>query len=776
MIGSIRFAGDFSPWLVFGIVAVAVLAVCWLYAKEAKSLASPYNVLLPALRSSAVAFTILILAGPIWHKRQVIGTLGRVVFAVDTSGSMSVSDSGEASSTPDRLGRATSLLLGEEARPGWLEQLQETHEVDVIGFSAGQPTMLWSSRGEDPPPNAFEIAANGERTDLSSGIQATMDSMDADSDDESVGVDSSKGELVIFSDGRDNIGESAVDLAKRLGSQSMTIHSVGMGSQDEPADVGIVNIVRPESVASDGRLSGSLVLKQFGMTGKPLSVRIESAGETVWQKTITTAGDGLQNVPFEFDVDPIVKAIQNVAERGVRRGTVVMDLRSVVEPLDGDSAGDNNSKSFRVAANTRDRGLLIVDGSSRWETRYLRNVFERDPAWSVNTVLFGPGTSTPKIVRGKEDGQFPNTREEMARYDAIILGEIHSEQITEADTRNLREFVTRGGGLIVIDGQYGNLRPLINQSLADLIPVKYSSGQEYATTTRILPTKMGLEHPVLNLVGASDRLAEFWEQIPAPKRVANVQPQEGAEVWGHAVGNDSVRYPWLVTRLFGAGRVFYFSAAQSWRWRYKVADRFHGRFWNQLLAAVMQPPYSASDQYVAIGSDKIEYSPGAAATIRARLHDTAGKPVGDATVDALLIADNRVVATVPLSVEDPARGTYQGRTGPLTAGAYRIRIRASGFDESALQASTPIWVGSVESVEKRRVGLDKNALTQISEAAGGVYVHESSADKLLEQIKPLSSGRVIESDILMWQSFWWFWVIIALLAVEWWLRKRAGLV
>ena len=60
MIGSIRFAGDFSPWLVFGIVAVAVLAVCWLYAKEAKSLASPYNVLLPALRSSAVAFLSLI--------------------------------------------------------------------------------------------------------------------------------------------------------------------------------------------------------------------------------------------------------------------------------------------------------------------------------------------------------------------------------------------------------------------------------------------------------------------------------------------------------------------------------------------------------------------------------------------------------------------------------------------------------------------------------------------------------------------------------------------
>lgn len=194
------------------------------------------------------------------------------------------------------------------------------------------------------------------------------------------------------------------------------------------------------------------------------------------------------------------------------------------------------------------------------------------------------------------------------------------------------------------------------------------------------------------------------------------------------------------------------------------------------MAAVMLPPYSASDEYVALGTDKIEYNPGAAATIRARLQDTSGKPVGDATVDALLIADDRVVATVPLSLDDPARGTYQGRTGPLTAGAYSIRIRASGFDEAALQASTPIWVSSEESVEMRRVGLDKNALVQISEAAGGVFVHESSASQLLEKIKPLSSGSVVYDDIPMWQSFWWFWVIIALLAIEWWLRKRAGLV
>ena len=190
----------------------------------------------------------------------------------------------------------------------------------------------------------------------------------------------------------------------------------------------------------------------------------------------------------------------------------------------------------------------------------------------------------------------------------------------------------------------------------------------------------------------------------------------------------------------------------------------------------MQPPYSASDEYVSLGTDKIEYGVGESATIRARLQNTASMPVGDATVDALIIADDKIVQTVPLSVDDPARGSYQGQTPSLPPGAYTVRIRASGFDQSALQASTPIWVGKPESLETRRVALDANSLKQITAAGGGTYFHESSAESLLEKIQPLSSGSIVESDILLWQSFYWFWAIIVILAIEWWLRKRSGLV
>jgi hypothetical protein len=76
----------------------------------------------------------------------------------------------------------------------------------------------------------------------------------------------------------------------------------------------------------------------------------------------------------------------------------------------------------------------------------------------------------------------------------------------------------------------------------------------------------------------------------------------------------------------------------------------------------------------------------------------------------------------------------------------------------------------------QRMSLDEGALRQIASAGDGVYVHESDAGQMLERLQPLSSGTVIETDTVLWQSFYWFWLIIGLLAVEWWCRKRAGLV
>ncbi len=774
---TLRFAGDWSLSVVVAVTAVAVLAVMALYLRETRTLASPYRWLLPGLRGSAVALVLLILAGPVWHRRQVFGTLGHVTFAVDVSQSMSLSDSTESESSPSRLQRATELLAGDSTRAGWIESLRQTHEIDVVEFSSGSPRTVWSSAQELDELTLGELEATGDSTDLSSvfenprGIdpETGADSTAPDADPTAI-----RRATVLLTDGRDTTGRSALDVAQRTAATT-SLHTVGIGSEQEPTDVGVMSVVHPDSVASDGRLTGEIVLKHFGLADSTVNLRLEAFAETVWRETVSIDADGRQTIPFDVEIGPIVEDRLAGLSRRVKRNTVVLEMRAMVEPVAGEMTEKNNAFDFRVAASTRERRLLVLDGSSRWEIRYLRNLFERDPRWEVDAVLIGAGTDLAQPAWGDQPGELPATREAMARYDAVVLGEIPVRHFDSAAMFRFTDFVTRGGGLIIIDGRYDRVRELAATELGDLVPVRHLD-RERPEVRFVQPTSRGREHPILNLRGRSDDLAAFWRRLPPPVGVVPSVAKEDAEVWGEAIGRDGRRHPWLVTRLFGAGRVFYLAAGQTWRWRYKVADRFHARFWNQLVTAAMPPPYSASDDFVAIGTDRIEYTPGDRARVRARLQDTGGEPIGDATVDALIVSGDQVIATVPLSADDPARGTYDGSTPPLESGRYEVKVRASGFDSAALQASTPIWVASRESAEFERVSLDRDTVAQLAEAGGGVYVHESSAERLLEELKPLSTGRIVESDYVLWQSYYWFTAVLVLLALEWWLRKRAGLV
>jgi len=764
VIASLRFAGDLNPVFVIGFALLAAIAVARLYLRETRRLDSPYSYLLPGLRASAVAMVILVLAGPLWHRSQTIGTLGRVVFAIDQSQSMAVTDSIASDASPSRSDRAGHLLTGNDTTAGWLERLRKTHAIEVIAFSEGETTRIWTTGADRAAPLTLGLVADGRSTSLASGILSAS----------SANRQANPTAVVLLSEGRNNAGPSPVDAAAKLKSMGVKVHAIGIGSNDQPEEIGISKILYPTSVEADGQLTGTVLIRQTGFDGNRVRLRIEHRGETIWQKWISIQS-GDTSVPFQLAVKPLVDQIQASEPRGVQRKIAVMDLRATIEPSDGDLRTENNSRRFRVGASTRQHRLLIVDGSSRWEIRYLNNLFARNPEWSVETLLCGPGTDTPIIDRGGKVGQFPDTQKAFSRYDAIVLGEVPSDQWTDRDTELLREFVSRGGGLVVIDGRYGHIKDLAQHSLADLIPISYQKDPPRRVRS-IRPSRLGNDHPALNLWPVESEKSMFWEKLPAPAFAPSIEAQAGAEVLADVVTTDGRTMPWMVTRRFGAGRVLYLSTDQTWRWRYKVADRFYSKFWNQLLATTILPPYSADDSYVALGSDKIEYLSGESATIRARLRDPDGEPIADSTVEALLVAENQIVSRIPLEVDDPARGTYRGQTEPLEPGDYSVRIRASEVDPDALQATIPMWVATPDSGELDHLSLDSTTLQNIVTAGGGVYLHESEADRLIDELAPLSTGRIVESDILIWQSFYWFVIVIAMLTAEWWMRKRAGLV
>ena len=670
-----------------------------------------------------------------------------------------------------------------------LDKLREQHDVEVLRL-VGEKTELQGRHTPTSGNGGAEKESTGQNersaddfssvTDLSSGIVATQKSVtSSENSGETPSTDAKAAEaktaIVLITDGQHNSGPSPLQTAQVLGSQGVPFFSVSLGASQQAADLAVIGLEHPDLVFQKDHVRGVMVVRDQMLPGKPFVAQISYQDEVLWQQQLETQNVAERRIEFDFEIDELVTKLGAQFASDIKQHAVPLEFQASIAALPEESETDNNQRSMRLAAIVSSYKVLLVDGRSRWETRYLHNVFERDEQWSVNTVIAGPGTDHAALTRGEEEGQFPGKREQLFAYDLVIFGEIASELFSEQDFQWLSEFVeTRGGGIVFIDGQRGRLRQLASTKLGSLIPVEWLNETISAKPTSLQLTDKGSSESALRLSPDAEQNRRFWTELPPPHSLVAVNALPGAEVLIEA-NVDGRQRPAMVTRLFGSGRVVYLAFDESWRWRFKTADLWHQRAWNQLAKYVMPRPFAVSDEYVSLDTGSVRYDFGATVDVRARLLGLDGKPATNVSADALVWKDGRIVSTLSLTPDADVPGIYRGRVGALPEGEYEVSVRAAGYSEAALKARSRFVVLPPESGEMTQTSANETLLKQIAAVSGGHYLREEELFRLPELLSPLSSGRVVESDTQIWQSYWWFAAIVILLTAEWVLRKRAGL-
>jgi hypothetical protein len=426
---------------------------------------------------------------------------------------------------------------------------------------------------------------------------------------------------------------------------------------------------------------------------------------------------------------------------------------------------------------TQRRKLLLLEGRPRWEFRYLRNTFERDPQWEVNTLV--AGTEVNDLwPRGTGSGKLPADREALFSYDLIVFGEVPQKLFNDHDLELLTEFVgTRGGGLVFIDGQREILRGYAKTPLGPLFPVEWL-GDSKVQPAALQLTDRGATFAPLRLAADAAVNTALWRGLPPPHWVAATRTLPGAETLLDALVGEQ-KMPALVLRQYGAGKVLYLGLDEAWRWRFNVADKYHEPFWHQIANAIMEPPYAVLDKQAALDAGAANYRDGDSALIRARFRDVLGRAITEGHPLALLYRDGQKVAAIPLAADEKNSGVFRGKTPPLTPGRYEVRLDAQGLISATAELSEEFFVqgrGQISALELAELNCNEELLQQMARVSHGDYVREENVAQLRDKLEPLSKGRIEESETVLWQSWWWFGAVMGLLTIEWLLRKRAGLI
>ncbi len=474
--------------------------------------------------------------------------------------------------------------------------------------------------------------------------------------------------IVLASDGDWNEGLPPVQAAARLRMRGVPIFAVPVGSRTRLPDVELL----------------SLDVPTFGVSGKAVRIpfSIDSSLPKDYLTSVTLRSSDGEEVSKEVRIAAMSRTTDSLLWKPKATGDYTVSLsipRHADETLPG-----NNKLTAPISIRDEKLRVLLVESYPRWEYRYLRNALSRDQGVELSCLLFHPGLSKPGGGNKDYIKQFPAGKDELSKYDVVFLGDVGVEdgQLTTEQCRLLKGLVEhQASGLVFMPGGQGREFSLMETELGDLCPVVLDPAQPGGWGSRVPNhfelTELGRRSLLTKLADTQDDNAEVWEGLPGFQWYAPVlRAKAGSEVLAvhKDASNDSGRLPLLATRTFGAGKVLYMGTDGAWRWRKGVEDKYHYRFWGQVVR------WMAYQRNMAKGeSMRLYYVPDQPQLhqvlgLHANVMEQSGEPLHGGEVTARITAPSGRAELVRFASTGDEWGEFTGRYTALESGSHRVML------------------------------------------------------------------------------------------------------
>ncbi|MDI9402932.1 MAG: hypothetical protein QM516_03580, partial [Limnohabitans sp.] len=412
----------------------------------------------------------------------------RLTVLLDRSQSLSIADA------PQNSTRETQLREILQTAAPVFQEIGKAKDIDFVGFASGS-FFLQRQQGVSLPVLGD---ANGSRTNIDSALRQALA--------QAAGRPLSA--ILLISDGRSAVPFSGETL-RALERDAIPVHTIALGSSQRLGDAAIVATSSPARAFVRDRIPIEVRVERGELT-EPLAVRlIDTATNTVLARV---------DVP---NVDaPNSDAPGSAVLGGDGEQTVILDASGQqagaqtwrVELVRGDTDGthrdlvpENDKRDFAIELIDRPIRVLYVEGASRWEYRYLKNLLMREKDIESSVMLLSADRDFAQ-EGNMPISRLPRTKEEFSRYDLFILGDVPSGFFSPDQLSILRDEVAdRGAGLLWIAGERSTPSSWESTPLADLLPIKAPlTLQPRRGESRVLPTPVASRLGVLRLSDDDD--------------------------------------------------------------------------------------------------------------------------------------------------------------------------------------------------------------------------------------------------------------------------------
>jgi hypothetical protein len=445
---------------------------------------------------------------------------------------------------------------------------------------------------------------------------------------------------------------------------------------------------------------------------------------------------------------------------------------------------DNNSRAQRLKVIDAKIKVLLVDQAPRWEFRYLQAMLLRDRRVELKCYLVEGDKGISRVPDSPYLPEFPSRRDELFKYDLVILGDLDPKILSAQHQENLNKLVSDfGGGLLVVAGKRFMPAQYRRSAIDKLLPVEFDpptleSNQDPVSEKpiKLQLTAAGRASPMLRFSDKDEENAQLWAQLPPVYWVARVsRPKPAAEVL--LVDPDPAResrfgkMPVIAVQQYGLGQVMFIGTDNTWRWRKNAGDFYYTAVWGQIAQRVSIQRLLGVSRRTQLTTDRQNYLTGDRVTVYARLYTGVGfDPVQEPSMKAAFGLKNGtgarpevVLRSIP---EQPAM--YRGEFVAPAAGAYSFWVESDPATLLDFSVSEPKF-------EFGETAMNEGLLKELAGTTGGQFFREEDLHKLPELISAKTERVQSPMEVELWASPLYFLLMLGVVTVEWVLRKLSHL-
>ena len=617
-----------TPWLLLGLVAVAMLALgVWAYRFAIPPLPAAARRLLPLLRGIGLALLVLLLAQPVLER--LLGGGSNLLVLMDRSLSMQLPVAPGGGSRAAAAERAVAELAKTWRGRGRIITVPFAERVAADSLQTGNPALT-----------AIGDALAG----LSDAPQA-----------EAIGG------VVLVSDGANNAGRDPVAAALALGLPVHTLRAGATGVRDRA----ITDIESPAGAQAGRRVPVRVHVVTQEPRGVPLVVVLNEGTRELARTTVIAPGPGAEAVA-ELHATPL------------KPGLALWSAR--VDSTQGELTTRNNTREVAFPVAPGRLRVVLVTTALNWDFTFFRRSLVADSSLELRSYVREPsGWRHPDGTRGGAPGAA-----ELGGVAVVVLDGVSSAEVGAAFDAALVRVMEQGGGVLVMGGASPGVARLRGSRFGALLGVQVNA---IVPARAVNPAPAAEARDLLMWDDDPARGERAWREA-AP--LADVMPLStgGGDRVLVAGSNGS---PLFVARRGGRGQALLVNGSGTWRWSLADGDDLTAerarRLWRGLVHWLAEPVQA---EPLRVRPERWLTAGGEVVRLLATLQDDQFRPVAQAEVNANITgADGRTQRAHFVAGQ---AGSYTATLDRMAPGRYRVEATASKATRSLGRSTTEFAV------------------------------------------------------------------------------------